>query len=84
MRLVFKFLGPVLSVLKYEEVDEVIERANNNKYGLGAGVFTNDLKLAFKFSNALQAGSVFVNCFEVVFISAPFGGFKQSGIGRDL
>ncbi len=68
----------------FKNIDEVIKRANVSRYGLGAGVFTNDLKLAYKISNALQAGSVFINCFEAVFISAPFGNLKGGGIGRDL
>lgn len=68
----------------FKDVDEVIARANGMKYKLGAGVFTNDLRLSHKISNALEAGSVFINCFEAVFISAPFGNLNQGGIGRDL
>ena len=73
-----------MCVFKFNSVDEVIRRANATKYGLGAGVFTNDINEAIKMSNALEAGSVYVNCFEAVFNGTPFGGYKQSGVGRDL
>jgi acyl-CoA reductase-like NAD-dependent aldehyde dehydrogenase len=73
-----------MSIFKFSTVSEVIERANKTKYGLGAGVFTNDIDTALTVSNALKAGSVWVNCFEIVVPQAPFGGFKQSGWGREL
>jgi len=79
-----EIFGPVLSVLKFNNVDEVVRRANNTPYGLGAGILTNDTKTALSVSKRLRAGTVFVNTYDVVDAAAPFGGFKQSGIGREL
>jgi aldehyde dehydrogenase (NAD+) len=76
--------GPIMSILPFNDIDKVIEKINASKYSLGAGVYTNDLNMAFKLSNALQVGKVYVNCFEIDFVSAPFGGRRQSGVGRDL
>ncbi len=73
-----------MCISKFTDVDEVVARANDTPYGLGAGIYTNDMKEAFKVTSALEAGSVYVNCFEAVMIPTPFGGFKQSGVGRDL
>jgi len=79
-----EIFGPVQSILKFKDTDEVIKRANATTYGLGSGVLTNDLKTAIKVVNRLQAGSVWVNCYNMVFPTTPFGGYKQSGIGREL
>jgi aldehyde dehydrogenase (NAD+) len=79
-----EIFGPVMSILKFKDVDEVIERGNRTFYGLAAAVWTKDLTKAVKLSNALRAGTVWVNCFDVFDASAPFGGFKMSGIGREL
>ena len=73
-----------MSIFKFKTVEEVIQRANKTKYGLAAGVWSNDITTVMKVTNALQAGSVWVNCFEIVVPQAPFGGFKQSGFGREL
>ncbi len=73
-----------MCISKFTDVDDVIRRANDTHYGLGAGVYTNDIQEALRFSSELQAGSVYVNCFEAVMIPTPFGGCKQSGVGRDL
>lgn len=62
----------------------MIERANNTNFGLAAGVVTNDVNNALTFANAVEAGSVWVNCYDAVVPQAPFGGFKQSGAGREL
>ncbi len=62
----------------------MIRRANDTHFGLGAGVYTNDMQEALRFSSELEAGSVYINCFEAVMIPTPFGGCKQSGLGRDL
>lgn len=64
-------------------MEEVIERANNTTYGLAAGILTNDINKAMNFANAVEAGSVWVNCYMAFAASAPFGGYKQSGIGRE-
>lgn len=79
-----EIFGPVLSVLKFKETEEVIERANSTTYGLAAGVFSRDINLIMEVTSALQAGTVWVNCYDLVHNSAPFGGFKQSGFGREL
>ena len=79
-----EIFGPVMSILKFKDVDEVIARGNSTFYGLAAAVWTKDISKAIKLSNALRAGTVWVNCFDVFDASAPFGGFKMSGIGREL
>ena len=73
-----------MSILKFKSVDEVIQRANNSNYGLGAGVVTKNVENALKFANGLRAGTVYVNCYDKFDAAAPFGGFKDSGIGREL
>lgn len=65
------------------DLDEVIRRANNSRYGLAAGVFTNNLDIANHVTRALRAGSVWINCFDVFDAAIPFGGYKMSGIGRE-
>ncbi|XP_050598950.1 aldehyde dehydrogenase 1A1 isoform X2 [Bombus affinis] len=79
-----EIFGPVQSILKFETMDEVIERANNTNYGLAAGVLSKDIDKALMFAQAVQAGSVWVNCYDAITPQTPFGGFKQSGIGREL
>lgn len=79
-----EIFGPVLSVLSFRDVDEVIARGNRTFYGLAAAVWTKDVSKAFRIANGLRAGTVWVNCFDVFDAAAPFGGFKQSGIGREL
>ncbi|XP_006823202.1 aldehyde dehydrogenase, cytosolic 2-like, partial [Saccoglossus kowalevskii] len=78
-----EIFGPVQQILKFKTIEEVIERANNTSYGLAAGVFTNDIDKALTISNALQAGSVWINCWGAIRPNAPFGGFKMSGNGRE-
>ncbi|XP_076278805.1 aldehyde dehydrogenase 1A1 [Lasioglossum baleicum] len=79
-----EIFGPVQSILKFETLDEVIERANNTNYGLAAGVLTKDIDKALTFAQAVEAGSVWVNCYDAITSQTPFGGFKESGIGREL
>ena len=73
-----------MSVFKWKEENEVIERANSLPYGLGAGIVTNDVSQMLKMSEKLQAGTVYVNCYDYQEGSTPFGGVKDSGIGKDL
>lgn len=79
-----EIFGPVMQIMKFETLDEAIDRANNTEYGLGAGILTNDHKKAIYLSNNIRAGTVYVNCYNVFDTRAPFGGFKMSGIGREL
>lgn len=78
-----EIFGPVMSVLTFSDEDEVIRRANDTEYGLSAGVFTNDLTRAHRVAAELQAGIVWVNNYNVTPIEMPFGGSKQSGLGRE-
>jgi aldehyde dehydrogenase (NAD+) len=79
-----EIFGPVLSVIRFNDVDEVIERGNKNMYGLAAAVWTKDIKKAHRLAAELKAGTVWINCYDVFDAAAPFGGFKMSGIGREL
>jgi len=79
-----EIFGPVMSVIPFKTVDEVVRRANNTTYGLAAAVWTRDVSKAHSIANSLRAGTVWVNCYDVFDSAAPFGGFKMSGIGREL
>ncbi len=79
-----EIFGPVMSVMKFSSIDEVVERANATMYGLAAAVWTRDIGKAHAIANRVRAGTVWVNCYDVFDAAAPFGGFKQSGIGREL
>ncbi|HWL10110.1 MAG TPA: aldehyde dehydrogenase family protein [Planctomicrobium sp.] len=79
-----EIFGPVLSVLPFNSVDEVIERGNQTTFGLAAAVWTRDIAKAHKVAAKLRAGTVWINCYDAFDAAAPFGGFKQSGIGREL
>jgi len=79
-----EIFGPVMSVMKFRDASEVLSRANKNVYGLAAAVWTRDIKKALGTAHALKAGTVWVNCYDVFDACAPFGGYKMSGIGREL
>jgi aldehyde dehydrogenase (NAD+) len=79
-----EIFGPVMSIIKFKDIDEVIQRANRTVYGLAAAVWTRDIGKAYAIANNVRAGTVWVNCYDVFDAAAPFGGFKQSGIGREL
>ncbi|KAG5097152.1 hypothetical protein JHK82_047006 [Glycine max] len=78
-----EIFGPVQSILKFKDIDEVIRRANKTRYGLAAGVFTKNVSTANTLMRALRAGTVWINCFDVFDAAIPFGGYKMSGIGRE-
>ncbi|KAJ4850896.1 Aldehyde dehydrogenase 2 member B7, mitochondrial [Turnera subulata] len=78
-----EIFGPVQSILKFKDLDEVIRRANASHYGLAAGVFTRNMDTANTLTRALRCGSVWINCFDVFDAAIPFGGYKMSGFGRE-
>jgi len=79
-----EIFGPVQSIQKVKNVEDAIERANKNNYGLAAAVFTENLGKAMYVSNSLRAGTIWVNTYNTFSAAAPFGGYKESGIGREL
>jgi aldehyde dehydrogenase (NAD+) len=79
-----EIFGPVMSIIKFKDVDEVVQRANQTMYGLAAAVWTQDISKAHAIAHHVRAGTVWVNCYDAIDPAAPFGGFKQSGIGREL
>jgi aldehyde dehydrogenase (NAD+) len=79
-----EIFGPVMSIIPFKDVDEVIQRGNRTMYGLAAAVWTRDISKAHRLAAELKAGTVWVNCYDVFDAAAPFGGYKMSGIGREL
>ncbi|MDR3702164.1 MAG: aldehyde dehydrogenase family protein [Candidatus Sulfopaludibacter sp.] len=79
-----EIFGPVVCAIKFKEAEEALRIANNTTYGLAAGVWTRDLRLAHHMAAGLEAGSVWVNTYNAFDSGSPFGGYKQSGFGRDL
>ncbi|KAK5980847.1 Betaine-aldehyde dehydrogenase [Trichostrongylus colubriformis] len=79
-----EIFGPVMSIIRFDSMENLVEIANNTIYGLAAAVNTKDIDKALHVANNIRAGSVWVNCYDVFDAAAPFGGYKQSGIGREL
>ena len=79
-----EIFGPVLSVIRYESVEDAIRMANDSMYGLAGGVWSRDIPRALTVAKRLQTGTVWINDYHLISAAAPFGGFKQSGIGREL
>ena len=75
---------PVVVAEPFKDIDEVVPVANNSDFGLAAGVWTNDLSKAHQTARRLRAGTVWVNCYNVFDAALPFGGYKQSGWGREM
>ena len=78
-----ELFGPVLSVMEFNNEEEVIEKMNDNKYGLSSGVYTKDINRGLRVSNSIRAGITFVNTYRLISPSAPFGGMKDSGYGKE-
>jgi aldehyde dehydrogenase (NAD+) len=79
-----EIFGPVLAAIEFADIDEAIARANDSNYGLAAAVWTRDIKKAHYVARKLQAGTVWINTYNVYDTAAPFGGYKQSGFGREM
>jgi acyl-CoA reductase-like NAD-dependent aldehyde dehydrogenase len=79
-----EIFGPVLAAIEFADVDEAIARANDSTYGLAAAVWTKDIKKAHHVARKLQAGTVWINTYNIYDTAAPFGGYKQSGFGREM
>jgi acyl-CoA reductase-like NAD-dependent aldehyde dehydrogenase len=79
-----EIFGPVLAVQKFGEFDELVEKANASEYGLAAGVWTRDVSKAHRYAKAIKAGAVWVNCYNWYDSAVPYGGYKQSGYGREM
>jgi aldehyde dehydrogenase (NAD+) len=78
-----EIFGPVLSAIPFNDVDEVVQRANATPFGLGSGVWTRDVNKAHRLAKGIRAGSVWVNCYQAMDPAMPFGGYKMSGYGRE-
>ncbi|XP_047096772.1 aldehyde dehydrogenase, mitochondrial [Schistocerca piceifrons] len=79
-----EIFGPVQQLIRFKKLDELIERANKTDYGLAAAIFTKDIDKANYLLQGIRAGTVWVNCYNILNVQAPFGGFKMSGNGREL
>jgi phenylacetaldehyde dehydrogenase len=79
-----EIFGPVLVAMRWTDVDDLIDKANDTPYGLAAGLWTNDLTQAHRIAAAIKAGTVWVNCYNLTDPASPFGGYKQSGWGREM
>ena len=79
-----EIFGPVCVIIKFEDEDDVLRQANDTLYGLAAALFTKDITRGISFAHKLHAGTAWVNCVNSLHPNVPFGGYKQSGIGREL
>jgi acyl-CoA reductase-like NAD-dependent aldehyde dehydrogenase len=79
-----EIFGPVAVATAFDDWDELVRRANSVNYGLAAGVWTRDISKAHRFAHAVKAGTVWINSYGLFDAAAPFGGYKESGFGREM
>ena len=79
-----EIFGPVVVAMPFKDHEELVARANDTAYGLAAGIWTDDLANAHRIAKAVRAGTVWINCYNVFDAALPFGGYKQSGWGREM
>ena len=79
-----EIFGPVVTASPFSDIDQIVAEANNSEYGLAAGVWTKDISKAHRVANKLRAGTIWINCYNVFDAALPFGGYKQSGWGREM
>jgi acyl-CoA reductase-like NAD-dependent aldehyde dehydrogenase len=79
-----EIFGPVMALIRFSSTDEVVRQANDSRYGLAAALWTRDLSRALSVARAVRAGVVWVNDTQLAPVQAPWGGFKESGVGREL
>jgi phenylacetaldehyde dehydrogenase len=79
-----EIFGPVVTAIPFKDTDELVTRANNSVYGLAAGIWTRDIQKAHRIASQLRAGTVWINCYNIFDAALPFGGYKQSGWGREM
>jgi phenylacetaldehyde dehydrogenase len=78
-----EIFGPVVCASRFDDLDQVVRQANNSSFGLAASVWTKDISTMHKLAGRIKAGTVWGNCHGMLDVSLPFGGFKQSGVGRE-
>jgi phenylacetaldehyde dehydrogenase len=79
-----EIFGPVVTAIPFDDPEELMPRANGTVYGLAAGIWTKDISKAHRVASALRAGTVWINCYNIFDAALPFGGYKQSGWGREM
>ena len=79
-----EIFGPVVATFSFKDTDDIKARANNTIYGLSAGIWTKDISKAHRLAKDIKAGTIWINCYNCFDAASPFGGFKQSGFGREL
>jgi phenylacetaldehyde dehydrogenase len=79
-----EIFGPVVAAMPFKDIEEVARQANNSVYGLAAGIWTRDTSKAHRLASRIRAGTVWINCYNVFDAALPFGGYKQSGWGREM